>query len=89
MLNSIADYDSIAEYLRKEVGKVVIERDDGLLEVEGSTVRRDGEVKQCFIVVAPENVSDLVGQTYHAGTDIEEVMDKYVEERVFRDIEGT
>ena len=77
------DADGHADYLRA-CGLDVIEREDGMIEVEGSVVK-DGKV--AYLVVDPDDVSNIIGDVYRANTTIEEVFDQYVEERVFREKE--
>lgn len=79
MSYEIANMDSIVEYLRS-CGLDVIERDDGLIEVEGSRCA-DGSV--AYLVVDREDVSDIIGGVYRANKDVEDVFDEYVVERVF------
>lgn len=79
MSHQIENVDSIVEYLRS-CGLDVIERDDGLIEVEGSK-RDDGTV--AYVVVDSDDVPEMVGDIYRANTDIEEVFEEYVVERVF------
>lgn len=73
------DTNGHADYLRA-CGLDVIEREDGMIEVEGS-VREDGKVS--YLVVDPDDVSDIIGDIYRANTTVEDVFEQYVENRVF------
>ena len=81
-IESVVESNGMAEYLR-ECGLEVDERDDGFLEVVGHTDVYFGKTVQKVLVIDPDNVGNIIGGVYEAGTSVEEVFEENVEERRF------
>lgn len=86
MTHEIEKHDSVAEYLRS-CGLTVEERDDGNLKIRGSVMVKDGKAQRSYLIVDPEDVSDIIGDVYRANKDVEEVFEENVIERQFTPVE--
>ena len=77
-IDSIVNTESIEEYL-KECGFDVVERDDEYVEFSSGAKTLDGEF--IYLVVEPDNVSEMIGDTLRANNSVDDVFEEYVEER--------
>jgi len=75
---TVAKTDSIKEYLNK-LGFDVVERDDKYVEFSSGAKTPEGEF--IYLVVEPDNVPEMIGDTLRANNSVEDVFEEYVEKR--------
>jgi len=77
-IDSIVNTDSIEEYL-DECGFDVVERGDEYVEFSSGAKTPEGET--IYLVVKPDNVSEMIGDTLRANNSVDDVFEEYVEKR--------